>query len=149
MKRNIWIEIISYAFILLFMYTAIAKLITYYTSLNDLKRSPFIGDFALPLSILLPLSEIAISVLIFIPKYRKYGLIGATILMALFTGYVSAMVFTQETLPCSCGGLIKYLTWKQHFFFNIIFTLLGVVGIILESKQPPKPYNKLEFDQSS
>ena len=147
MKRHIWIEIISYAFILLFMYTAIAKLITYDTSLNDLKRSPFIGDFALPLSILLPISEIAISVLIFIPKYRKYGLIGATVLMALFTGYVSAMVFTQETLPCSCGGLIKYLSWKQHFFFNIFFTLLGVVGIILQQKLPDQPKDNLKYDQ--
>lgn len=149
MKRHIWIEIISYAFILLFMYTAIAKLITYDTSLNDLKRSPFISDFALPLSILLPISEIAISVLIFIPKYRKYGLIGATVLMALFTGYVSAMVFTQETLPCSCGGLIKYLTWKQHFFFNIFFTLLGVVGIILLRKLPDQPMDNLKYDQST
>ncbi|MBX2948034.1 MAG: hypothetical protein KF704_02050 [Crocinitomicaceae bacterium] len=148
MKRHIWIEIISYAFILLFMYTAIAKLITYDTSLNDLKRSPFISDFALPLSILLPVSEIAISVLIFIPKYRKYGLIGATVLMALFTGYVSAMVFTQETLPCSCGGLIKYLTWKQHFFFNIFFTLLGVVGIIMLRKLPDQPMDNLKYDQS-
>lgn len=149
MKRHIWIEIISYAFILLFMYTAIAKLITYDTSLNDLKRSPFISDFALPLSILLPISEITISVLIFIPKYRKYGLIGATILMALFTGYVSAMVFTQETLPCSCGGLIKYLTWKEHFFFNIFFTLLGVVGIILLRKLPDQPIDKLQYDQAT
>lgn len=147
MKRNIWIEIISYAFILLFMYTAIAKLITYNTSLNDLKRSPFISDFALPLSILLPISEIAISVLIFIPKHKKYGLIGATILMALFTGYVSAMVFTQETLPCSCGGLIKYLSWKEHFFFNIFFTLLGVLGIILQRKLPDQPMDNLKYDQ--
>lgn len=149
MKRHIWTEIISYAFILLFMYTAIAKLITYDTSLNDLKRSPFVGDLAVPLSILLPLSEIVISVMLFVPKYRKAGFVGATILMALFTGYVSAMVFTQETLPCSCGGLIKYLTWKQHFFFNIFFTMLGVLGILLLKKQREEPINNLEFDQSS
>ncbi len=149
MKRHIWIEIISYAFILLFMYTAIAKLITYDTSLNDLRRSPFIGDLAVPLSILLPLSEIVISVMLFVPKYRKSGFVGATILMALFTGYVSAMVFTQETLPCSCGGLIKYLTWKQHFFFNVFFTLVGVIGILLVKKQREEPFNELKFDQPS
>lgn len=149
MKRHIWIEIICYAFILLFLYTAIAKLTTYDTSLNDLKRSPFISDFAIPLSILLPVSEIVISVFLFVPKYRKYGLRGAFILMALFTGYVSSMVFTQETLPCSCGGLIKYLTWKQHFFFNIFFTLLAAIGILLNRKmpyEPQHPMSNVEFN---
>lgn len=134
MKRKIWIEIICYAFILLFLYTAISKLIVYETSLNDLKRSPFIGGFARPLSVILPVLEILIPTLLFLPRYRMVGLYSAAGLMILFTGYVSAMVFTMDSLPCSCGGLIKYLTWKQHFFFNIFFTLLAVLGIYLHRK---------------
>lgn len=146
MKRQIWIEIICYAFMLLFLYTAIAKLSYYHTSVNDLERSPFIGDFALPLSIVLPASEIIIAVMLFLPKYRMIGLYAAAGLMILFTIYVSALVFTQDSLPCACGGLIKHLTWKQHFFFNIFFTGLAFLGIWLQRNE--RRTNDMEYSTS-
>lgn len=136
MKRTIIIEIIAYAFILLFMYTALSKLFIYNTYVSDLERSPLIGGFARPLSILLPVIEIVISVLLFIPAEgaRTRGLQGALGLMLLFTIYVSILVFTRSSLPCSCGGLIRELTWKQHFFFNIFFTGLAAFGLLLHNK---------------
>ncbi|WP_299568444.1 MauE/DoxX family redox-associated membrane protein [uncultured Pedobacter sp.] len=136
MKRTTYIEIISYAFIILFLYTAFSKLFIYGTYVRDLQRSPFIGDFAKPLSILLPIAEIVIAVLLFLPKQRLNGLYGSLALMIAFTAYVSGLVFTQDTLPCSCGGLIRELTWKQHFFFNAFFTALAGLGIWLSKRKP-------------
>jgi putative oxidoreductase len=132
MKRDTILKIIAYSFVVLFLYTAFSKLMVYEQSLNDLERSPFINQFALPLSILLPLIEISISIMLLIPKYRFVGFIGSAVLMTLFTIYVSVMVFTLKSLPCSCGGLIRELTWKQHFFFNIFFTLIAYLGIWLD-----------------
>lgn len=134
MNKNIWVNIIAYAFIILFLYTAFSKVMVYERSLSDLQRSPFIDALAVPLSILLPLLEIGIAVLLFVPKYRYWGMIGSAGLMLLFTIYVSVMVFTLKSLPCSCGGLIRELTWKQHFFFNIFFTLLAFIGVWLSKR---------------
>lgn len=142
MKRSTYIEIISYAFIILFLYTAFSKLFIYSTYLRDLQRSPFISDFAKPLSVLLPLAELVISVLLFLPKKRLLGLYGSLTLMIAFTIYVSGLVFTQDRLPCSCGGLIRELTWKQHFFFNLFFTALAIIGIWLSKTKPPLQTNE-------
>lgn len=145
MKKNTWISIIAYAFILLFLYTAFSKLMVYERSLNDLRRSPFIDEYAVPLSILLPLLEIVIAVMLFLPKYRYWGMIGSAGLMLLFTIYVSAMVFTLKELPCSCGGLIRELTWKQHFFFNVCFTLLAFAGVFISRDKTKINNNKLIY----
>lgn len=145
MNKNTWINIIAYAFIILFLYTAFSKLMVYDRSLQDLRRSPFIEDFALPLSILLPVLEIVIAAMLFIPKYRYWGMIGSAGLMLLFTIYVSAMVFTLKSLPCSCGGLIRELTWKQHFFFNVFFTLLAFTGVWLSRREAEQQNNNLIY----
>ncbi|RWU08147.1 MauE/DoxX family redox-associated membrane protein [Pedobacter chitinilyticus] len=136
MKRATIIDTIAYAFIILFLYTAFSKLFIYSIYVKDLGRSPFVGEWAAPLSILLPLIEFAISILLFVPRTRTLGLWGSLALMIAFTAYVSALVFTQDHLPCSCGGLIRELTWKQHFFFNIFFTLLAALAIWLKRRPP-------------
>lgn len=131
MKKTIIISAISYAFTLLFMYTALSKLFAYDLNLYDLRRSPMLGPYAETLAVLVPLVEITISVLLFVPRTRLTGLIGAFIVMLAFTAYVGYLVFTQSALPCTCGGIIRQLTWKQHFFFNVFFTMLAIVAIIL------------------
>ncbi|MDQ2656909.1 MAG: hypothetical protein M3Y60_05770, partial [Bacteroidota bacterium] len=43
-----------------------------------------------------------------------------------------APIETQKAeLPCSCGGVLNSLGWKAHLVFNIVFTLLSIVGIML------------------
>lgn len=141
MKRSKVIKFIVFAFAFLYLYTAFSKLMVYDRSLQDLERSPFISQYAVPLSILLPVLEIGIAVLLLIPKYRRLGLIASLGLMIAFTTYVTAMVFTLKELPCSCGGLIRELTWKQHFFFNIFVTLMAILGLYLHIREN-RPHNR-------
>jgi hypothetical protein len=42
------------------------------------------------------------------------------------------MVLTSANLPCSCGGVIQQLSWKQHIVFNISFIVLGIAGIYFQ-----------------
>ncbi|QRY55562.1 MauE/DoxX family redox-associated membrane protein [Sphingobacterium siyangense] len=148
MKKSTIIEIISYAFVILFMYTAISKLYAFDISLSDLRRSPMLSPFANALAIGVPAVEIIISLLLLVPKTRFAGLVGALILMLAFTIYVSYLVFTQSELPCTCGGIIRQLTWKQHFFFNVFFTVVALVGVALDRKSLPdgneKNYNLIK-----
>ncbi len=66
---------------------------------------------------------------------RKYGLWASFILLMIFTFYISGMLLSGEHLPCSCGGIIRELSWRQHLIFNLFFITLSLTGIVLERKQ--------------
>jgi putative oxidoreductase len=134
MKRSTIVEIISAMFILLFVYTAINKFMEGARFENTLSKSPLIGDYAGLLSWSLPAVEIAVAILLLVPKTRLLGLYASTALMVLFTLYIGYMIAFTPKLPCSCGGVLKEMTWKQHLFFNIFFSLLGWWGSHLQKR---------------
>src|SRR5690349_9615305 len=119
MKRRYWVEIISSLFILLFIYTAVSKLIDFKHFRDTLKSAPLIRENGKILVWLIPSSEIVVSTLLFFPNTRKTGLWGSLLLMLGFTGYLTYMIFFSDVRPCSCGGVIEKMTWNQHFIFNI------------------------------
>lgn len=127
-------ELIAALFIFLFLYTAISKISEYYTFRTILLKSPLIKPYAGPLSWLLPVTEIITSILLFLPFTRKFGLILSLGLMAIFTIYVTYMVLFVPNLPCSCGGVLKELSWNQHIIFNLFFTALGILALWLTNK---------------
>ncbi|GAA3929392.1 hypothetical protein GO495_06740 [Chitinophaga oryziterrae] len=138
MKRKvITLEIICYAVILLFAYAALSKLFLYNIYVKDLERSPFIGPYAAYLSLTLPVAELALSALLFFESTRRIGLWGSLVLMILFTGYVGLILGAVDSRPCTCGGLIRNLTWQQHFALNVTYTLLIALGIWLQKSITP------------
>ena len=78
------------------------------------------------------MTELLVAAGLFIPVTRKAALLGALILMGLFTIYIGYMILFTPHLPCSCGGVLKQMSWRQHFVFNIVFTLLAGAGYTLE-----------------
>jgi len=133
-KKNYAIELICYAIILLFVYAALSKVFIFPIFVEDLKRSPLISKFSGILSVLLPLLELGISAMVFFERTRLQGLWGAFILMIIFTCYVGFIVFTDDSPPCSCGGLIRNLTWKNHLILNVMYTLMALTGIIIQRR---------------
>lgn len=134
MKRENIILLIGYAIMVLFIYTALSKLFAYSIYLSDLRRSPELGAFAVPISILIPGTELISAIFILIPAWRKIGFLVATILMIAFTLYVSYVLLFAQEQPCTCGGIIRELTWKQHLSFNIFFTILAAIAFRSSSK---------------
>ncbi len=128
-KKTIIPDIISALFILLFVYTAITKLIEHQSFKVVLSQSPLIGINATILSWVLPILELLTAALLFVPSIRKWGFACSLILMLLFTGYIAYMIFFTPNLPCSCGGVLALMTWPQHLIFNIFFTTLAVIGL--------------------
>jgi len=129
------IELICWAFFLLFVYTAFSKWISYKFTLGDLQRSPLLGHFSMPIFILVPSAELLISILLIQEKTRRLGLFGAVILMLIFTLYVGYVLSLTKDRPCSCGGIIRELDWHQHMQFNICFLLLAILGYILQRRK--------------
>lgn len=128
------IDLISAAFFLLFLYTAISKLMHYTEFRLAVAESPMLKPFAGIISWLLPVTEIIVAVLLFFPATRINGLYGSFFLIIIFTVYLSFMLLFTHDLPCNCGGAIKNLTWPQHICFNLFLIVIAAAGILLHKK---------------
>lgn len=131
---NTIVEIIAAFFIILFIYTAINKLSAISQFQNVLSKSSLIGNMAYPVSWIIPISELAIVVLLFFPATRSAGIYSSLFLVTAFTIYLVYMLAFASWLPCSCGGVLSQMSWKQHILFNISFILLALVAILIRPK---------------
>lgn len=133
MKRQIYEDIAAFVFILLFTYTGLAKLYAHSTFYAQLQQQPVTKALAPFLSVFLPVAELLVTVTLLIPRFRLIGWWGSLCLMMLFTGYVVTVLYLEPHthLPCSCGGIIKRLTWRQHLVLNVFLIFLSVIGLRL------------------
>jgi hypothetical protein len=143
MYRKIALEIISIALIVLFLYTATNKLFKLEPFESVLSKSPLIGNNAAVIALAIPSIEIIVSACLFFSRTRRIGFYASFILMSLFTVYIAYMLLFASKLPCSCGGVLSQLTWKQHLVFNIFFMIISLMGIYLSKRtnkhSPSKP----------
>jgi hypothetical protein len=140
-KRKIAVEIISSLFILLFLYTALSKSFQIQNTINVLKKTPFFTSFPEVTAWSIVVIEYIIAALLFLPQTWKVGMVSSFVLMVGFTLYIGYMKAFISNLPCSCGGVISKMTWNQHLIFNIFFTVLALLGILLgiRSSRPEEP----------
>jgi putative oxidoreductase len=134
MKSRIALASIKYVFFFLFLYTSFSKLMAYDFYLNDLRRSPLLSHYSTIIAILVPVAELLVAGLLISDKTSKGGLFGSFILMLLFTLYVCYVLYFTTSRPCSCGGIVRQLTWPQHLLFNLFFLILSIIGIYIHAK---------------
>lgn len=132
--RELIFDIITFLFIILFVYTAASKIITFSEFVNVLRHSPLLGKVNLLVAYSIPSVEILLSVVLIVNKTKKIGLVLSLILMVIFTIYLIYMVSLGGKLPCMCGGVISMFTWKQHIWFNILFILIAISGLMIQKK---------------
>ncbi|WP_225874607.1 MauE/DoxX family redox-associated membrane protein [Pedobacter hiemivivus] len=132
-KRTI-VDIITYLYVLLFLYAATSKLIEYDKFQLQISKSPIITDFAPVLVWMIPALEIIISIVLLFKRTLMLGLYAALGLMCLFTVYIYAILNYTDSIPCSCGGVLEKLGWTEHLIFNIAFVVIAVTGILLQAK---------------
>lgn len=143
MRRQHALEIISLLFIVLFVYAGVSKLLDVQEFRIQISQSPLLADIALFATWFIPLSEIGIAILLTLPKFRFVAFVGCFALMAIFTTYIFFMLHSSENIPCACGGILQSLGWSEHLVFNIVFLLLSVTAIIIETNErnSHKPVN--------
>ena len=134
-KKSMVVEVICFLFILLFVYAAVSKLIDYQKFKAQIGQSPILTPWTNLVVWTIPSIEVIISIMLAVPRLRLIGLYASFSLMAMFTAYIITITKFSEFIPCSCGGVLQGMTWNQHLIFNIGFTLLGFMGILLESKK--------------
>jgi len=136
-------EILAATIILLFVYTATSKFLNYHSFVNALSKSTLINSYSTSLAPIIPTSEYVISIFLFVPRYRLIGFVMATFSMFCFTLYIAYMLLFTPDLPCSCGGVLQGLGWKEHLIFNICFMVLSALGWAAERKVNLKKTNIL------
>lgn len=121
--------------ILLWVYAAFSKLMEFETFKKQLYNQTFSSPLPEILVWLIPVIEIITAILLAFSKTRLTGLLFSVLLMGIFTTY-TLLVLTgyYDRVPCSCGGVLKEMSWRSHFWFNTIFLNLGILGTFLNLK---------------
>jgi putative oxidoreductase len=115
--------------LLLYAYTGLHKL--FEQSLFQRTLSKVLSGYngAATLAWLIPSLELVVVLLLFFEQTRKSGLYASLLLLVLFTSYLVYMVLFVADLPCSCGGVLNKMSWKQHIFFNLFFIAINLFAI--------------------
>lgn len=119
-----------YLLIFLFTYTGVSKLIDHATFEVTLLQSPLTKDYRTIISWVVPAFELIIVGLLLIEKSRWIGLWLSLLLMLIFTCYISYMILFIPNLPCSCGGILKELSWRNHLLLNSLIIISIIISLI-------------------
>jgi putative oxidoreductase len=135
-KRQVLLESISALLILLFLYASVSKFLDFQRFVGDMHNQPFPKSMTFFLIWGIPSLEIAIALSLIAERTRLVGLYASLVLMSLFTIYTGAILLHFFAyIPCSCGGVIRKLTWNQHLFFNLFFVAISIIGVILQRRK--------------
>jgi putative oxidoreductase len=136
MKRKIIIEIISSLLILLFLYASVSKWLDFKLFIGEMNNQPFPNWITPYLVWSIPFIEVIIAIGLIFEKTRTPALYASLVLMSAFTIYTVAILFHAfKYIPCSCGGVIRKLTWPQHLFFNLFFVGISLLGIVMKKRE--------------
>lgn len=129
-----YLKFVSFLYIILFVYTATSKLIHIEQFHVRVAKMPFISEYSSLIAWSVPAIEILIAGLFLFPKYILSALYSSFSLMSIFTVYIIIVLRYSDSIPCSCGGVISTMSWKEHISFNCGFIALSLIGILLIQK---------------
>lgn len=148
LKRQVVLECIAALLILLFLYASVSKFLDFKRFIDEMNNQPLPNSWTPFLVWGIPVLEVAISTALLFEYTRLLALYASLILMTLFTIYaIMILAHFFPYVPCSCGGVIRKLTWPQHLALNLFYVALSVLGIALHRSKHFKPIfiNKNSF----
>jgi uncharacterized membrane protein YphA (DoxX/SURF4 family) len=131
--KEVFVEIISVLLILLFVYSALSKVLEFQNFQAQLGQSPLLSAYTGFISYAVLIVEFTIALLLAFPKTRFVGLLSSFVLMIMFTAYIIVILNYSSFVPCSCGGILEKLGWKEHLIFNVVFTILAVTACLIST----------------
>jgi len=130
-QRKLLTTALTGLLVLLFAYTATSKFLDYDKFVFQMRLAPLpVMKSAAPvLGWLMPVIEILIAAGLLTSRLRLKALYAAVILLFVFECYIAGMLLTGQHLPCTCGGIVSSMSWKQHLLFNAAFIIAGIIAI--------------------
>src|SRR5690606_33781134 len=119
-----------YFFIILFVYAAVSKLTDFENFQVQVAQSPLLSAFATPIAYGVVLGELIIALMLCFTKSRLLGLYLFLGFMTAFTVYIFLILNYSPFVPCSCGGVLEKMGWREHLWFNGVVCFLCVLAIL-------------------
>jgi putative oxidoreductase len=139
-KKQVTLECVCALLILLFLYASMSKFLDFKTFIDEMNNQPLPNAWTPFLVWSIPLVEIVISTSLIFEYTRLLGLYASLVVMVIFTVYTGiVLLHFFPYIPCSCGGVIRHLTWSQHLILNLFYIFISVLGIILQQRKSLKP----------
>ena len=133
MKKETILKFICGIIAALFFYAAFSKLTDYDKSVGEMRNQIFSATIANILTWLIPTIEIMLTFLLLFPNTRKIALWASLSLLSAFTLYiVVVMTGVFGRIPCSCGGILKDMSYGIHLIFNFFFIAVSLIGLAIE-----------------
>lgn len=129
--KNTIVLVVSYLYVLLFVYAAVSKLLDFENFRVQLGQSPLLSAYAGFVIWMIPFLELGIAVLLTINQFRVIGLYASLGLMTLFSSYIYLILNYSSYVPCSCGGILERMNWNEHLYFNIVFTFFSLFALFM------------------
>lgn len=118
----------------LFIYAGASKMLDFENFQVQLAQSPLLSAYAGIISYSILIIEFGVALMLLIPQFNTLGLYLSVGLMSAFTIYIFLILNFSDFVPCSCGGILEKLGWKEHLIFNICFLFLAVLAIFLQAE---------------
>lgn len=118
--------------VIMFTYAAISKVADFSNFKLQLRKSPVLSQFSSYISVIVPIIEIIISILLIssLAKYRILGYYMSWFVLSVFTIYLLFLLSSSYNIPCSCGGILGNLPWDVHIYFNLFFIIISGIGVL-------------------
>ncbi|MFC3355525.1 MauE/DoxX family redox-associated membrane protein [Sphingobacterium zeae] len=130
-------KIIRCGMILFWLYVGMDKIWIHDAFELSLVHQPIIGAFAPVLSWLMPLLEISLAVLLFMPskKLEYLGWSLSLLLILIFSIYIALGVFgVLKDAPCMCSSFLTNVNRITHLWINALLFMLSLAGFFISSK---------------
>jgi hypothetical protein len=142
MKKELIADVLVALIFMMLLYASFSKYFDFSAFQRAMHNQPFPSWFSDALVIFLPPMEIIAAVLIAFDKTRIIGLKATITIMTAFTLYIVAILLHLfPMVPCTCGGIIRLMSWPQHLLFNLFFIAIAIIALkITVENQPNKTY---------
>lgn len=136
--RKIVPPVVSFFFILLFIYASASKIFDFENFQVQLAQSPLLSAYAGFVSYAVIILELVIVGLLCFHLTRLWGLFSSFAIMVAFTVYIFLILNYSDFVPCSCGGILEKMGWTEHLIFNIACVVAAALAIITDYAITPK-----------
>jgi putative oxidoreductase len=136
------IEVFIFFPTLLFIYTPFSKVFQWDQYQDSMIAQPLALWFKMALTYILPVLELAATVLLARSRTRVIGLYAAAGLLLLFIGYILLIkLHFFRKVPCTCAGVFRHMSWNEHLALNIV--MLGIIGAIFYLRKHEWPFHRV------
>ncbi|MFD0795472.1 MauE/DoxX family redox-associated membrane protein [Mucilaginibacter litoreus] len=133
MRKDSLLKIIAGLIAAMFFYAAVSKLTDFSQSRQEMRNQVFPVPVADVLLWVVPLTELNLSFLLVYQPTRLIALYASLVLLCLFSIYITiTMTGIFGRVPCSCGGILKHMSYGAHLIFNLFFIGIAIWGIAQE-----------------